>query len=1526
MAKNPDPKKKPTPEIDPTLAPVPPLSDEEQSRLDDEAFAELLSDDENASEVDLGRASGGRDPKPPSGQSSTIWADLVKDPSSAGHGSSIDFDAPSDAEVVKNALGDEASPSESDLDILGQAVANPGADSSRVDLFDPPPLNDPLHSLAQPPRREPSEDISGLSALRSSQPVESDINLGPDLPQKPPAAKPSPKPPAAPLRHDSTLRLDEPFPPSGRLSALHGESGIDLGSSSIAKAEPPSRIESGIDLGSAGVIDIDEEAAASAAPLESGVEMGSAAVVDLSSEDDASGAVLLDSGVDLGAARRESSLNMEGAVPLEDSSGLDLADAQIIEDESSGAFAFPPPTGEKMPQPSSDSDMLIGADHAGGANGSAVNLDTLDKEKGSSRDLIAEAVESGVDLGGAVPVSEDEDYDAIVLSGTEGQSDSSSAVDLGGAVVLEDDVAGAGLVHEDLALEMFKQSEEAEVAEEAEEADLELAGAAVFEDEEETQGAALIDEDGGGSDDVNLGGAAIVEDDSAESTLEDKSEADVDNFLSSMGTATDEAKELAGDAETIEDGLGEAVAEEEPFTDAAIETEGEAEKEKEDEEEEYRPPPRPKYGRRWVGGTLVGMILATAACVGLVTFNAGLTNQLGDQVRTMIGYEDDAPADPNKGKVASKKPTGGAQSDNIHDLLKNANFAKDPPPIDENSGEDRAARGEFLWKKYLSKTQPPLKADADEVKKAIVDLTAAQDKPAAAETAIAAAADAFFWQGHIQETLGKRDEALDIYKKAAGRFSANPELKQRFDDSILRIEVLQPAKAPAPPGPGAGAMLPIEFFPFDLEFLPAQQPKPLPEAGPDFWRALKEAAALNFDGEKGAMKTLETALDKHRKRKLSQIGKPQNPFSDPAEEIFVKAGEQILSYWKLQERLKSGNYLAADKADSAKALEALFTDLKTAQADLVTAKKEYATLDAEKKKADKNIETLTTERDTEKKAKDTALADLLTAQNTLKTEQLNLAKEKEKVVAAANITIRLEKDKQRLEETIIGTGEKVGLRDIDPVRSKSILFQKLDDLVEVAKKVDPDNRLASSIVEIRDLNSALSQRWSPEVMLGFWTPLLADRTQKEAVALALKDVERVKANAKAPLESRSQAFAVEGLALRNKNEFAKAKTALAEAMRGDVAGPTWKPLAKEVLNELSDPAASYLPRAEELVVKRRFNDALTVLDEGMKVFADKNGELLALRSQVHLEKALNSNTRLTAATEGLKEALDDAEAAIKAGAEGAGHFAAGRLAEEMGQRPEAELLYRKAMAELPENHPDTAKARLAIARMLLQGIEPKPEPMPKTGKGPDVKGRRLGHFRLPDVAALVLADLPPAEDEAKIKKAMELADEVLARKDIDQLPLLKAQALAVKGMATEALKTYTQGLKAHLSREHYEGLKKLIEEHPYLRRPDVARIAHPMQAEKHYAQGLNRFYNREYDVAEKEFSKAIENFEQDARYFYFLGLSRLAQGKLGAKEDFEQGARLEIDNRPGPGAVNAALERIQGVPRKTINEVRERIR
>jgi hypothetical protein len=103
------------------------------------------------------------------------------------------------------------------------------------------------------------------------------------------------------------------------------------------------------------------------------------------------------------------------------------------------------------------------------------------------------------------------------------------------------------------------------------------------------------------------------------------------------------------------------------------------------------------------------------------------------------------------------------------------------------------------------------------------------------------------------------------------------------------------------------------------------------------------------------------------------------------------------------------------------------------------------------------------------------------------------------------------------------------------------------------------------------------------------------------------------------------------------------------------------------------------------------------------------------------------------------------------------------------------------------------------------------------------------------------------------------------------------------------------------------------------------RAINPLDAEKHYALGLNFYFDRDYVNAEKEFLLTIENDSQDARFFYFLGLSRLAQNRRrDAFADFTQGTALERMNRPSPAAVDDALERVQGPTRLILNGFRER--
>jgi hypothetical protein len=114
-----------------------------------------------------------------------------------------------------------------------------------------------------------------------------------------------------------------------------------------------------------------------------------------------------------------------------------------------------------------------------------------------------------------------------------------------------------------------------------------------------------------------------------------------------------------------------------------------------------------------------------------------------------------------------------------------------------------------------------------------------------------------------------------------------------------------------------------------------------------------------------------------------------------------------------------------------------------------------------------------------------------------------------------------------------------------------------------------------------------------------------------------------------------------------------------------------------------------------------------------------------------------------------------------------------------------------------------------------------------------------------------------------------------------------------------------------------------VDNHPAFRRPDSLKPPDQLLAEKHFGNGLRFYFDRQYPQAEKELLEAVRYNDQDARYLYYLGLSRLLQGKREfALEDFRVGARLERQEKPSPAAVAGSLERVQGPIRQTLNKYR----
>src|SRR5262249_29519096 len=103
------------------------------------------------------------------------------------------------------------------------------------------------------------------------------------------------------------------------------------------------------------------------------------------------------------------------------------------------------------------------------------------------------------------------------------------------------------------------------------------------------------------------------------------------------------------------------------------------------------------------------------------------------------------------------------------------------------------------------------------------------------------------------------------------------------------------------------------------------------EAGSYFWKAAKLARQQKYAE---ALPLLEKARAAHDDRRFARLRKSQNPASDPTEEIFLRACDELRMFWQLQERLRSGGYLdVAKQADPIKSLDTLLAEAKQPKTD-----------------------------------------------------------------------------------------------------------------------------------------------------------------------------------------------------------------------------------------------------------------------------------------------------------------------------------------------------------------------------------------------------------------------------------------------------------------------------------------------------------------------------------------------------------------------------------------------------------------
>ncbi|MBL8799862.1 MAG: hypothetical protein JNM56_38630 [Planctomycetia bacterium] len=989
------------------------------------------------------------------------------------------------------------------------------------------------------------------------------------------------------------------------------------------------------------------------------------------------------------------------------------------------------------------------------------------------------------------------------------------------------------------------------------------------------------------------------------------------------------------------------------------------------------PREKPHYKRRWLGGMILGMMLAAGLLSGLWFFKE--EPPVSDWLAAIGLKSTRIPSDqPLQDAIAA---LNAGDLDRVFLILGENSSDIDTPT-------HHAVRGEARWFRYLKKhngEKAKMNKDDGEVTVIVEELTKAKtaDAPFKERAAL--------WQGHVEEVLGTVAAADAQYRKGAEEHKSHEPV---FMAGRNRVAV-KPAEKAAPKAPapkddakkdGAGGqarapMTEIEALEVLAVILTAQQGGAAGaasnEAGSSFWEAYRAAQGHRYDA---ALKALQEARSTHEKNRFQRLKKAQNPLSDPTEEIFLRAADDLAMHWRMREMLQKNNY-DLTKSSPLEALELAIKDrVKPDEALMQIAKAlgidnptTAGILKAIEGLADdKKIGALVRKAVEDAKYVDEENKDLVKAAERLVNdhkvnlkivERVDKAGYKDEPDKDKAVGLIIEK-RDDLQDTFDKAAQKlVDAKYIEPKPNKDQFLAGIDIAIEAAQSPlvaalsrtlsgaakagsaaptagIPTFDLAKEVVSLRAQNEILAERLrtvrTPREMLEFWMPLLANTESKDVKAVAEqagRDARRVLDDKGADANWRAAGNTVQGMAQRLEGKYDDARLSLSDSLKTKkgAAEGQWRRYATNSMRDLTDPTIYYLPRGEELANIGKFDQAIDVLTAGANAFP-KDGRLQALRSQARLEQLRQTKAGLTARD--LAEARKDADAAVALGATGEGNYALGRVLEEIGDRGAAERAYRNALAANPANDRNGSRYRVALGRVLLklnplpgQPVLPAPIPEPARERPEGNKvGQLLPKSDLDQQAMLVmlLTGFLAAEDEddPSLDEIIRLADLAIRAKNYEGY-LIKAGALARKGMWTEALRMYSEGLRYLIRPEYADGLLGIVNNHPAFNLPDPLRQPDVLRSERHFGAGLRAYFAGNYSVAEKELLEAYRNNGQDARILYYLGLSRLPLGKRqSAVVNWQMGAILEQQSKPSPAAVNSSLERIQGSLRQSLNSYR----
>jgi len=175
--------------------------------------------------------------------------------------------------------------------------------------------------------------------------------------------------------------------------------------------------------------------------------------------------------------------------------------------------------------------------------------------------------------------------------------------------------------------------------------------------------------------------------------------------------------------------------------------------------------------------------------------------------------------------------------------------------------------------------------------------------------------------------------------------------------------------------------------------------------------------------------------------------------------------------------------------------------------------------------------------------------------------------------------------------------------------------------------------------------------------------------------------------------------------------------------------------------------------------------------------------------------------------------------------------------------------------------------------------------------------------------------------QAKLDTAV--AREAEARRALGDLGSARRQNDDLVQSVTEKLRAAKLLDESAQSKDVLAAIEGLLVRRPTETRPVISARYDPDLAERYFGAGLQLYFAGRFPAAESAFESAAAYYGRDARYLYFLGLSRMVQGKtVTAADDFRHAAALEQQGLPDPRLVSRSLERVQGAERDAINRYR----